>query len=155
MALPYRHTQRSSVLPVILAVTTGFVVLGVFIGLALEQPTIIAETPGATKVVLPLFIFALTIGMSILSWYFSSMTVEVTDGELRWRFAGSRSSTPRRRHRENRAAQALIPPFRLMNCSSGSESGLYTAAYRMTRDHLLRVRLSALAGSAVHRMIEA
>ena len=30
MALPYRHTQRSSVLPVILAVTAGFVVLGDF-----------------------------------------------------------------------------------------------------------------------------
>ena len=26
--------------------------------------------------------------MSILSWYFSSMTVDVTDDELRWRFAG-------------------------------------------------------------------
>jgi hypothetical protein len=48
-----------------------------------------------------------------------------------------------------------MPPLRLMNCSSASEAGLYTAAYRMTRDHLLRVRLSALAGSAVHRMMAA
>jgi hypothetical protein len=49
--------------------------------------------PGATKAVLLLFIFALTIGMSILSWYFSSMTVEVTDDELRWRFAGGQGYT--------------------------------------------------------------
>jgi hypothetical protein len=45
-----------------------------------------------------------------------------------------------------------MPPFRLTNLSSASESGLYAAAYRMTRDHLLLVRLSALAGSAVHRI---
>jgi hypothetical protein len=48
-----------------------------------------------------------------------------------------------------------MPPLRLTNWSGGSESGLYAAAYLMMRDHLLRVRLSALAGSAVHRMIEA
>jgi hypothetical protein len=58
-------------------------------------------------------------------------------------------------HRENRPAQALMPPLGLTNRSSGSESGLYAAAYRKSRDHLLRVRLSALAGSAVHRMIAA
>jgi hypothetical protein len=37
------------------------------------------------------------------------------------------------------------------NWSNGSESTLYAAAYLMTRLHLLRVRLSALMGSAVHR----
>jgi hypothetical protein len=42
-----------------------------------------------------------------------------------------------------------------MNRSRGSESGLYAAAYRMMRDHLLRVLLSAFAGSAVHRMTAA
>ena len=46
-----------------------------------------------------------------------------------------------------------MPPFRRMNRSSGSASDLRATAYRMTRDHLLRVRLSALAGSAVHRMM--
>ena len=40
-----------------------------------------------------------------------------------------------------------------MNWSSRSESGLYIAAYRMRRLHLLRVRLSAFSGAAVHRMI--
>jgi hypothetical protein len=59
------------------------------------------------------------------------------------------------RHRENRPAQALMPPLRRMNCARGSESGLYAAAYRRARLHLLRVRLSALAGSAVHRMMAA
>jgi len=57
--------------------------------------------------------------------------------------------------REKRAAHSLMPPLRLMNGSSGSESGLYAAAYRMTRDHLLLVRLSALARSAMHRMMAA
>jgi hypothetical protein len=47
----------------------------------------------------------------------------------------------------NRPAHALIPPFRGMNCSSGSETGLYAAGYHITRDHLLLVRLSAFAGS--------
>jgi hypothetical protein len=58
-------------------------------------------------------------------------------------------------YRENRAAHSLMPPLRLMNLSRGSESGLYMPAYRITRDHLLRVRLSALAGSAVQRMTAA
>jgi site-specific DNA recombinase len=48
-----------------------------------------------------------------------------------------------------------MPPLRWMNRSRGSESGLYAAAYRIIRDHLLRVRLSALAGSAVHRITAA
>jgi hypothetical protein len=34
----------------------------------------------------------------------------------------------RPRHRENRAAQALMPPLRRMNWSRGSESGLHAAA---------------------------
>jgi hypothetical protein len=48
-----------------------------------------------------------------------------------------------------------MPPFLRTNWSSGSASGLYAAGYLITRDHLLRVRLSALAGSAVHRMTAA
>jgi hypothetical protein len=38
-----------------------------------------------------------------------------------------------------------MPPLRWTNLSRGSDSGLYAAAYRISRDHLLRVRLSALA----------
>jgi hypothetical protein len=36
--------------------------------------------------------------------------------------------SPRPSHRENRAAQALMPPFRLTNWCSSSESALYAAA---------------------------
>jgi hypothetical protein len=85
----YCHTQRSSVLPVIFGLTAGFGFLAVLIWVALEKPAIIAEmAPATAKGILLLIIFAWTIGMSILSWYFSSMTVDVTDDELRWRFAG-------------------------------------------------------------------
>jgi hypothetical protein len=41
----------------------------------------------------------------------------------------------RPRQRVNRAAQALMPPLRLMKRSSASEAGLHMAAYRITRDH--------------------
>jgi len=61
----------------------------------------------------------------------------------------------RPRHLVNRPAQALMPPLCRMNWFRGSESGLYAAAYRITRLHLLLVRLSALLGSAVHRMMAA
>jgi len=40
-----------------------------------------------------------------------------------------------------------------MNVASGSALVLYSAAYRITRDHFDRVRLSTFAGSAVQRMI--
>ena len=92
MATPYRHTQRSHVLPLILAFTAGFVVLAVFIGLTLAPPTIVLEMPATAKTVLLLVIFAWTVGISILSWYFSSMTVDVTDDELGWRFAGGKAT---------------------------------------------------------------
>ena len=67
----------------------------------------------------------------------------------------SRGAAPCPIHRENRGAHALMPPLRRTNRSSGSESGFYAAAQRITRDHLLRVRLSALAGPAVRRMMAA
>jgi hypothetical protein len=42
-------------------------------------------------------------------------------------------------------------PLCWTNRARGSDTDLYAAAYRITRDHLLRVRLSPSAGSAVHR----
>ena len=48
----------------------------------------VLEMPVTAKTILALAMFAWTIGISILSWYFSSMTVDVTDDELGWRFAG-------------------------------------------------------------------
>ena len=62
---------------------------------------------------------------------------------------------PRPRHRVNRSAHLLIPPLRRMKAATGSELGLYSAAYRSTRDHFNRVRLSTFAGSEVQRMMAA
>src|SRR5258708_7510126 len=45
----------------------------------------------------------------------------------------------RLRHRANREAHLLMPPFRRTNGASGSASVLYSAAYRSTRAHLDRV----------------
>jgi hypothetical protein len=59
----------------------------------------------------------------------------------------------RLRHRPYRALHSLIPPLRLMNSANGSLSSFSLFAYRSTLLHLLRVRLSVLAGSAVHRMM--
>src|SRR5438094_3666603 len=59
------------------------------------------------------------------------------------------------RYFANRPAQVLIPPLRLIKRSSGSEWFLYFSAYRSTRDHLDRVRLSTLPGSEVQRMTAA
>jgi hypothetical protein len=61
----------------------------------------------------------------------------------------------RLRHRPYRALHSLMPPLRLINSARGSASTLYLTAYRSTLLHLLRVRLSALTGSAVHRIIAA
>jgi hypothetical protein len=46
----------------------------------------------------------------------------------------------RLRRRANRVAHLLIPPLRLIKSRSGSSRSLYAAAYRNTRDHLLRIR---------------
>jgi hypothetical protein len=46
------------------------------------------------------------------------------------------------RYRANRDAHLLIPPLRRTNAANGSELGLYSSAYRITRDHFDRVRLS-------------
>jgi hypothetical protein len=62
---------------------------------------------------------------------------------------------PSPRHRVNRDANSLTPPSPLMNLSSGSEWALICSAYRNTRDHLDRVRLSTLAGSEVQRITAA
>jgi hypothetical protein len=104
--IPYHHTQRSSVIPWILALAAGFGALAALIWIALVKLAIITEVPPATaKWILLLVIIAWTIGMSILSWYFSSMTVDVTDDELRWRFAGGQG---------NRIARSEISNVRIV-----------------------------------------
>ena len=51
-----------------------------------------------------------------------------------------RYALPRPRRRANCSAHSLMPPLRLIKSPSGSSKSLYSAAYRSTRDHLLRVR---------------
>ena len=50
---------------------------------------------------------------------------------------------------------SLRPPRRLMKLRNGSSRSLYSAAYRNTRDHLLRVRSPTVSGSAVQRITAA
>jgi hypothetical protein len=47
---------------------------------------------------------------------------------------------PSPKPRANRAAHALMPPFRLMNWPRAPESGLYAAVYRRARLHRSRSR---------------
>ena len=46
----------------------------------------------------------------------------------------------------NRAAHLLMPPLRRTNAARVLQLVLYSAAYRSTRDHLDRVRLSTFDG---------
>jgi hypothetical protein len=48
-----------------------------------------------------------------------------------------------------------MPPLRRTNAASASELGLYSTAYRSTRDHLDRVRLSTFSESDVQKMMAA
>src|SRR5262249_25288043 len=61
----------------------------------------------------------------------------------------------RPRRRAYLDAHLLMPPLRWRKSLSNSFSGLYFAAYRKTRDHLLRVLSSAFLGSAVHAITAA
>src|ERR1700736_1759559 len=54
-----------------------------------------------------------------------------------------------------RSAHRLIPPSRLINCTSDSDGVFCTRAYRNARDHLDRMRLSTFAGFAVQRITAA
>src|SRR5262245_3097555 len=74
--MPYRHTQRGTLILAICAVT--FLFAAAF-GVVIWQ----RAAPGAGWVALvgPLLLLAMLAGAA---WYFSTMTVEVTDTELRW-----------------------------------------------------------------------
>src|ERR1700736_4720685 len=75
-------------------------------------------------------------------------------GRLVYSGENSRDGLPSRCAR-NRAAHRLMPPLRLINCTSDSHGVFCSRAYRNARDHLDRARLSTLAGSAVHWMMAA
>src|ERR1700737_2962721 len=72
-------------------------------------------------------------------------------GRLVYSEENSRDGLPSRCAR-NRSAHRLIPPLRLINCTSDSDGVFCTRAYRNTRDHLDRVRLSTFSRSAVQRI---
>jgi hypothetical protein len=61
----------------------------------------------------------------------------------------------RPRQQVNRSAHLLMPPFRCTKAASDSACGLYSIAYRSTRDHLDRVCLSTFSGFDVHKMMAA
>jgi hypothetical protein len=76
MATTYRHTQRGILVPA--AMGAGGLVFLVLILLRLH-----AWPASAVPVALMSVAFVCFVG---LGWYFSSMTIEVTDDELRWHF---------------------------------------------------------------------
>jgi hypothetical protein len=77
----YRHTQRGTVMLVSFGFSVVFV-LAVFFWAGRGAPQVhsILIAVGVAVVLL----------LAILSWYFSSMTVVVTDDELMWRFGAGR-----------------------------------------------------------------
>jgi hypothetical protein len=76
MSVLYRHRQRATVILVSLLFTVPVVLIVVV--LSLQSPidlTAITVVGGAVLALL-----------AVTGWYFSSMTIEVTDDELRWCF---------------------------------------------------------------------
>jgi hypothetical protein len=74
--MPYRHTQRGTFILVICAVTALFAAAFAVVTWGRADPTV-----GWSALIGPLAILAVVLGAA---WYFSSMTVEVTDTELHW-----------------------------------------------------------------------
>jgi hypothetical protein len=78
----YHHTQ------------TGYVILGSFaIGLlivVLGYRSVGNTTPpGATRTAILSIVFVIAVLVAIVSLMFSSLTIEIANGELRWRFTAS------------------------------------------------------------------
>jgi hypothetical protein len=80
MSIPYHHTQRGTLM------LAGLAGVGVLILIALVSALIAAHPPAAA--VAPLA--AASVALLALGWWFSSMTVDVTDAELRWHFGAGR-----------------------------------------------------------------
>jgi hypothetical protein len=77
MAVQYQHTQRGTVLLVVIAVTVVFVLAGA-----------VAAGMRVSESLWPLLLIEISpaVALAPVAWYFSSMTVTVTEDELRWRF---------------------------------------------------------------------
>jgi hypothetical protein len=74
LTILYRHTQRVSIAPVIGAAA---------IILLLDVGTVFSS-PASAKATVFILMNAVFAGVALLKWYQSSMTVELTNDELRW-----------------------------------------------------------------------
>jgi len=97
MSVLYHHRQRATVILLSLLLTAPVVLIVVV--LSLQSPI---DLKGIT--VVGGAVLALLAGNG---WYFSSMTVEVTDDELRWCFGLGGYYRIARRHRTRVAGQAF------------------------------------------------
>jgi hypothetical protein len=80
MAIPYHHTQRGTFMLGMFAGVSALILVGLLIVLFVVKPPLAAMAPMVAS--LPLLL--------VLAWWFSSMTVDVTDEELRWHFGPGR-----------------------------------------------------------------
>jgi hypothetical protein len=81
MAVQYRHTQPAHVMFVGIGLA---VVLNAVLGI-----WIVISTPGVWWPVGPMTI-GIFAALALLAWYFSAMTVTVTEDEVRWHFGPGR-----------------------------------------------------------------
>jgi hypothetical protein len=80
MTIPYHHTQRATFMLTVFAAVAALMLIVLLVMLLAARPPLAAMAPPALA--LP---FVLALG-----WWFSSMTVDVTDKELRWHFGPGR-----------------------------------------------------------------
>ncbi len=76
MTIPYHHTQRGTFMLTMFAGVAALMLIILLVTLLAARPPLAALAP-------PALAFPL---MAALGWWFSSMTVDVTDKELRWHF---------------------------------------------------------------------
>ena len=78
MRILYRHTQRATTILLGLALIAPVIIAVLVLTLTLVTPANLRAVAAVSVVVLML--------LAGTGWYFSSMTVEVTDNEVRWFF---------------------------------------------------------------------
>jgi len=129
MAVPYRHTQRGTLM--LAALLAGAVVLAL---------AAFANPVAAARVVLALS----ALGLAVLAWLFSSLTVEVRAGEVCWYFgpglwryrlalADVDRVAPVRNSWANGFGIRMRPGFRLYNVSGLDAVELYLKSGEVRR----------------------
>jgi hypothetical protein len=138
MSIPYEHTQRGVLMLVVL-------IVGAFVLLATAL-----INPAPTR----WLCLALAFGLAILAWLFSSLTVTVTQNELRWyfgpgiwtyRLALAEIETVHivRNHWWNGLGIRMRPGFRLYNVS-----GLDAVELQLTNGEIRRIGTDDAPGLA-------